>query len=168
MHTSIQNFVGTFSVWAAKFYLISFNLFLGFFSTTTDPPTHPRLHQLPPISINTKNKKDRHHYLAFTVTRPKFLSIVVNVIDLKDHFPLSCLHCDATKFFEHCCLCFRLKVPFSIVGELNCLSIYIGIENYLLLQQEYIRGISAWNFNLEDLKAQAALVRRFFFYLNSC
>lgn len=28
----------------------------------------------------------------------------------------------------------------------------------LLLQQEYIRGISAWNFNLEDLKNQAALV----------
>lgn len=26
------------------------------------------------------------------------------------------------------------------------------------LQQEYIRGISAWNFNLEDLKNQAALV----------
>lgn len=27
-----------------------------------------------------------------------------------------------------------------------------------LSQQEYIRGISAWNFNLEDLKAQAALI----------
>ncbi|KAF3569358.1 hypothetical protein DY000_02018987, partial [Brassica cretica] len=26
------------------------------------------------------------------------------------------------------------------------------------LQQEYIRGISAWNFNLEDLKSQAALI----------
>ena len=26
------------------------------------------------------------------------------------------------------------------------------------VQQEYIRGISAWNFNLEDLKNQAALV----------
>lgn len=28
-----------------------------------------------------------------------------------------------------------------------------------LSQQEYIRGISAWNFNLEDLKTQAALIR---------
>ncbi|KAF5479602.1 hypothetical protein F2P56_000411 [Juglans regia] len=28
-----------------------------------------------------------------------------------------------------------------------------------LSQQEYIRGISAWNFNLEDLKSQAALIR---------
>ncbi|XP_068642642.1 serine/threonine-protein kinase BLUS1-like isoform X2 [Aristolochia californica] len=28
-----------------------------------------------------------------------------------------------------------------------------------LSQQEYIRGISAWNFNLEDLKAQAALIQ---------
>ncbi|XP_076910049.1 serine/threonine-protein kinase BLUS1-like [Bidens hawaiensis] len=28
-----------------------------------------------------------------------------------------------------------------------------------LSQQEYIRGISAWNFNLEDLKNQAALIR---------
>ncbi|KAI3765666.1 hypothetical protein L2E82_15708 [Cichorium intybus] len=27
------------------------------------------------------------------------------------------------------------------------------------LQQEYIRGISAWNFNLEDLKNQAALIQ---------
>jgi serine/threonine-protein kinase OSR1/STK39 len=26
-------------------------------------------------------------------------------------------------------------------------------------QQEYIRGISAWNFNLEDLKNQAALIQ---------
>lgn len=26
------------------------------------------------------------------------------------------------------------------------------------MQKEYIRGISAWNFNLEDLKNQAALV----------
>lgn len=30
-----------------------------------------------------------------------------------------------------------------------------------LSQQEYIRGISAWNFNLEDLKAQAALIQDF-------
>ncbi|KAK1398210.1 hypothetical protein POM88_008073 [Heracleum sosnowskyi] len=28
-----------------------------------------------------------------------------------------------------------------------------------LSQQEYIRGISAWNFNLEDLKNQAALIQ---------
>ncbi|GLU11281.1 hypothetical protein SLE2022_280380 [Rubroshorea leprosula] len=28
-----------------------------------------------------------------------------------------------------------------------------------LSQQEYIRGISAWNFNLEDLKSQAALIQ---------
>ncbi|XP_058091616.1 serine/threonine-protein kinase BLUS1 isoform X2 [Magnolia sinica] len=28
-----------------------------------------------------------------------------------------------------------------------------------LSQQEYIRGISAWNFNLEDLKAQAAIIQ---------
>ncbi|MBA0589439.1 hypothetical protein Gorai_018186 [Gossypium raimondii] len=27
-----------------------------------------------------------------------------------------------------------------------------------LSQKEYIRGISAWNFNLEDLKSQAALI----------
>lgn len=26
------------------------------------------------------------------------------------------------------------------------------------MQKEYMRGISGWNFNLEDLKAQAALV----------
>lgn len=26
------------------------------------------------------------------------------------------------------------------------------------MQQEYIRGVSAWNFNLEDLRNQAALV----------
>jgi len=38
--------------------------------------------------------------------------------------------------------------------------IYNDVEDGLLLQQEYIRGISAWNFNLDDLKAQAALVRR--------
>lgn len=31
----------------------------------------------------------------------------------------------------------------------------------MFLQQEYIRGISAWNFNLEDLKSQAALVSLF-------
>lgn len=31
-------------------------------------------------------------------------------------------------------------------------------SEYSLMQQEYIRGISAWNFNLEDLKNQAALV----------
>nr|GEZ90247.1 serine/threonine-protein kinase BLUS1-like [Tanacetum cinerariifolium] len=31
-------------------------------------------------------------------------------------------------------------------------------ENEHLSQQEYIRGISAWNFNLEDLKSQAALI----------
>ncbi|XP_057993338.1 serine/threonine-protein kinase BLUS1 isoform X2 [Hevea brasiliensis] len=30
-----------------------------------------------------------------------------------------------------------------------------------LSQQEYIRGISAWNFNLEDLKSQAALIQDF-------
>ncbi|KAK9108080.1 hypothetical protein Syun_024091 [Stephania yunnanensis] len=30
-----------------------------------------------------------------------------------------------------------------------------------LSQQEYIRGISAWNFNLEDLKSQAALIDDF-------
>ncbi|PIA61963.1 hypothetical protein AQUCO_00200156v1 [Aquilegia coerulea] len=30
-----------------------------------------------------------------------------------------------------------------------------------LSQQEYIRGISAWNFNLEDLKTQAALIQDF-------
>lgn len=30
-----------------------------------------------------------------------------------------------------------------------------------LSQQEYIRGISAWNFNLEDLKTQAALMQDF-------
>ncbi|KAL8550914.1 hypothetical protein ACS0TY_000116 [Phlomoides rotata] len=27
------------------------------------------------------------------------------------------------------------------------------------LQQEYIRGISAWNFNMEDLRNQAALIQ---------
>ncbi|PWA67272.1 protein kinase superfamily protein [Artemisia annua] len=31
-------------------------------------------------------------------------------------------------------------------------------ENEHLSQQEYIRGISAWNFDLEDLKSQAALI----------
>jgi len=31
------------------------------------------------------------------------------------------------------------------------------------IQKEYIRGISAWNFNLEDLKSQAALVSIFTF-----
>lgn len=36
------------------------------------------------------------------------------------------------------------------------------IYNFYFLQQEYIRGISAWNFNLEDLKRQAALVSRSF------
>ncbi|XP_021649450.2 serine/threonine-protein kinase BLUS1 isoform X1 [Hevea brasiliensis] len=30
-----------------------------------------------------------------------------------------------------------------------------------LSQQEYIKGISAWNFNLEDLKSQAALIQDF-------
>ncbi|KAJ0051710.1 hypothetical protein Pint_02725 [Pistacia integerrima] len=30
-------------------------------------------------------------------------------------------------------------------------------ERFRVLKQEYIRGISAWNFNLEDLKSQAAL-----------
>lgn len=30
--------------------------------------------------------------------------------------------------------------------------------NCCYVQQEYIRGISAWNFNLEDLRNQAALV----------
>ncbi|KAH0907348.1 hypothetical protein HID58_039175 [Brassica napus] len=37
----------------------------------------------------------------------------------------------------------------------------LSVEIILLpisLQQEYIRGISAWNFNLEDLKSQAALI----------
>lgn len=32
------------------------------------------------------------------------------------------------------------------------------IQHIVNMQQEYIRGISAWNFNLEDLKNQAALV----------
>lgn len=36
------------------------------------------------------------------------------------------------------------------------------IYNFYFLQQEYIRGISAWNFNLDDLKRQAALVSRSF------
>ncbi|KAG5376841.1 hypothetical protein IGI04_041437 [Brassica rapa subsp. trilocularis] len=37
----------------------------------------------------------------------------------------------------------------------------LSVEIILLpisMQQEYIRGISAWNFNLEDLKSQAALI----------
>lgn len=34
------------------------------------------------------------------------------------------------------------------------------------LQQEYIRGISAWNFNLEDLKSQAALVSNFCYWFD--
>ncbi|KAL6010961.1 hypothetical protein ACLOJK_001404 [Asimina triloba] len=34
-----------------------------------------------------------------------------------------------------------------------------GAYEERLSQQEYIRGISAWNFNLEDLKAQAALIQ---------
>lgn len=45
-----------------------------------------------------------------------------------------------------------------------------GFKNILYLmmqlfhmQKEYIRGISAWNFNLEDLKNQAALVSIFTF-----
>jgi serine/threonine-protein kinase OSR1/STK39 len=32
-------------------------------------------------------------------------------------------------------------------------------EKEEISQSEYIRGISAWNFNLEDLKAQAALIQ---------
>lgn len=36
------------------------------------------------------------------------------------------------------------------------------------LQQEYIRGISAWNFNLEDLKNQAALVSSSTFLFDIC
>ena len=32
-------------------------------------------------------------------------------------------------------------------------------QNNFVLQQKYIRGISGWNFNLEELKSQAALVR---------
>ena len=35
-----------------------------------------------------------------------------------------------------------------------------SIKRSYALQQEYIRGISAWNFDLEDLKNQAALVSR--------
>uniref|UniRef100_M4E3Y0 Protein kinase domain-containing protein n=1 Tax=Brassica campestris TaxID=3711 RepID=M4E3Y0_BRACM len=31
-------------------------------------------------------------------------------------------------------------------------------ERYRTIKQEYIRGVSAWNFNLEDLKNQAALI----------
>lgn len=41
----------------------------------------------------------------------------------------------------------------SIVS-LNCFCI-------LLHQNEYKRGVSAWNFDIEDLKAQAALVSIF-------
>lgn len=40
----------------------------------------------------------------------------------------------------------------------------IVLSNSGHFQQEYIRGISAWNFNLEDLKSQAALVSSFFFW----
>ncbi|KAE8731915.1 hypothetical protein F3Y22_tig00002377pilonHSYRG00002 [Hibiscus syriacus] len=36
-----------------------------------------------------------------------------------------------------------------------------------LSQQEYIRGISAWNFNLEDLKSQAALIHDYDDILNA-
>lgn len=41
-----------------------------------------------------------------------------------------------------------------------CTAGYCNDVIVVALQREYIRGISAWNFNLEDLKTQAALVRR--------
>lgn len=43
-------------------------------------------------------------------------------------------------------------MSFSISGEVAF------IMSCCYVQQEYIRGVSAWNFNLEDLRNQAALV----------
>ena len=35
----------------------------------------------------------------------------------------------------------------------------LSLTDAVAFQKEYIRGISGWNFNLEDLKNAAALVR---------
>lgn len=65
-------------------------------------------------------------------------------------------------FLEYIAFVFKnLFVKFREVYFLDFLSrISVHFEYKLIvtLQQEYIRGISAWNFNLEDLKNQAALV----------
>jgi hypothetical protein len=47
--------------------------------------------------------------------------------------------------------------------QLNCIFVVLRIVFWSctqlhVLQSEYKRGVSAWNFNIEDLKAQAALV----------
>ncbi|PKA55570.1 Mitogen-activated protein kinase kinase kinase ANP1 [Apostasia shenzhenica] len=45
------------------------------------------------------------------------------------------------------------------VREGDLLQNRVDEEKEQLSQREYIRGISAWNFNLEDLKSQAALIQ---------
>lgn len=41
-------------------------------------------------------------------------------------------------------------------------------KSYLSSQSEYQRGVSTWNFNIEDLKEQAASVRLLCFLRNYC
>ena len=44
---------------------------------------------------------------------------------------------------------------------LNYLCGLLYLESYVtFLQHEYMRGISAWNFDLEDLRKQASLVSK--------
>lgn len=43
------------------------------------------------------------------------------------------------------------------IGKILILA-YLFIFLKFILQNEYKRGISGWNFNLDDMKAQASLV----------
>lgn len=55
------------------------------------------------------------------------------------------------------CLCKVMFYEYSFSLCHFTVSLCLGCV-VLYVQKEYIRGISAWNFNLEDLKSQAALV----------
>ncbi|KAI3726017.1 hypothetical protein L1987_65814 [Smallanthus sonchifolius] len=70
-----------------------------------------------------------------------------------------------TEYLEHTILdgLFPLADRFRMLKEKEAELLMQNKELYgereHLSQQEYIRGISAWNFNLEDLKNQAALIQ---------
>lgn len=76
------------------------------------------------------------------------------------HLFLSCLHLQG---YFLCWITIHWLCMFCIIqcrqfSAFRILKPTIFSCKLFYLQKEYIRGISAWNFNLEDLKSQAALV----------
>lgn len=58
------------------------------------------------------------------------------------------------------CLLIKVMVHPRIMYKYKCyIRWYINSHFETLKQEEYRRGVSEWNFDIADLKAQAALVR---------